>query len=114
MSYGTDLKDAEWYLISEYFKPQKTGARRQHNIRHVFNALIYILRTGCQWHLLPNDFPPYKTVQYYFYKWRDNKLLEKIQSILHGDLREALGRPRTCSLGLIDSQSVKTVQKGGR
>ena len=70
MGYATDLSDEEWNLISDYFAESKVGAPRKHNIRHVFNALIYILRTGCQWRLLPNDFPPTKTVEYYFSKWK--------------------------------------------
>ena len=112
MGYATDVSDEEWNLISDHFAESKVGAPRKHNIRHVFNALIYILRTGCQWRLLPNDFPPTKTVEYYFSKWKKVGFIEDVQSILHGDLREALGRSRTCSLGLIDSQSVKTIQKG--
>jgi putative transposase len=112
MAYKTDLTDAQWDLIKDYFAPDKMGAPRKYDVRDVFNALIYMLRTGCQWRLLPNDFPPYKTVQYYFYRWIKTGVIQKIQQHLHGDLRELLGRNRKPSLGMIDSQSVKTVQKG--
>jgi putative transposase len=112
MAYKTDLTDAQWDLIKDYFAPESMGAPRKYEIRNVFNALIYMLRTGCQWRLLPNDFPPYKTVQYYFYRWIKTGVIQKMQQHLHGDLRELLGRNRKPSLGMIDSQSVKTVQKG--
>ncbi len=112
MAYKTDLTDAQWDLIKDYFAPEEMGAPRKYDVRDVFNALIYMLRTGCQWRLLPNDFPPYKTVQYYFYRWIKTGVIQKIQQHLHGDLRELLGRNRKPSLGMIDSQSVKTVQKG--
>jgi putative transposase len=112
MGYKTDLTDEQWNLIKDYFAPDKMGAPRKYDVRYVFNALNYMIRTGCQWHLLPNEFPPYKTVQYYFYRWIRKGLIEKIQQHLHADLRALLGRNRTPSLAMIDSQSVKTVQKG--
>jgi transposase len=114
MSYESDISDEEWSLIEGYFAAYSTGRPRKSPIRDVVNAIRYQQRTGCQWRLLPKDFPSIKTVWYHFYKWRDSGLWHKIQQELHAKLRTKLGRETEPSLGIIDSQSVKTVQKGGR
>ena len=113
MGYRTDISDREWEIIAKDFAPYRTGRKRDHNIEEVINAIPYQQKTGCQWDLLPNDFPPHKAVKYYFYNWRDSGFWEDLQQKLHKKLREALNREAEPSLGIMDAQSVKTVQKGG-
>ena len=112
MAYKTDISEREWEEIKEEFAAYPTGRPRQHDIREIINAIRYQQRTGCQWSLLPKDFPPAKAVKYHFYKWRNSGLFERLQYRLHEKLRMQEGRNAKPSLGLIDSQSVKTVQKG--
>lgn len=114
MGYKTDFSDVEWEMIREEFPVHSTGRPKQYSTRAVMNAIRYQQHTGCQWDMLPNDFPPTKVVQHFFYLWRDTRLFEKIQQTLHQELRKRQGRKSTPSLGIIDAQSVKTVQKGGR
>src|SRR3954454_10573422 len=84
------------------------GRPREIELRAVLDAILYIARTGCQWRMLPKDFPPFTTVQGYFYDWRDAGLFEKINFELLLRAREAAGREASPSAGVIDSQSVKT------
>ena len=112
--YASDVTDAEWALIDAVLPAaKKLGRPRTTELREVVNALLYILTTGCQWRQLPKEFPPFSTVQRFFYRWRDDGLWQTINHDLVMRVREASGREASLSAGFIDSQSVKTTEAGG-
>ena len=113
-AYQTDLSDAEWQVIVPHFPAAKTGGRpRKYSLREILNAIFYIVRSGCQWRLLPNDLPNWKTVYHYFRLWRIDGTLERIHTATRESLRVKSGREAQPSAGIIDSQSVKTTGVGG-
>jgi len=114
LRYASDCTDAEWRLISPFMPPpSKVGRPREVDLRDVWNAIQYRAATGCQWALLPRDFPPFQSVQYYFYQFRNNGLLDAINEVLVAATRLLQGRDAEPTAGVIDSQSVKSSESGG-
>lgn len=114
LRYPSDVTDEEWVEIAPLIPPARRGGRKRTvNIREVFNGLLYVLSTGCQWRALPKDFPPRSTVFDYFGLWRADGTLGRIQAALYVRCREQVGRTATPTACIIDSQSVKSAEKGG-
>jgi transposase len=114
LRYASDTTDAEWAVIEPFMPPAAArGRQRTTDLRSVVNALFYITQTGCQWRMLPKGFPPFTTVQAYFYPWRDEGRWKGINHALVMQAREADGREASPTAGVIDSQSVKTTEASG-
>src|SRR3712207_4112132 len=112
--YSTDLSDDEWKYIQPHMpRPKGHGRPRTHSLREILDAIFYLLRSGCQWRMLPHDFPRWPTVYHYFRKWRIDGTWERINRAIRERLRVRLKRDPQPSAGIADSQSVKTTGVGG-
>ena len=112
--YPTDLSDEEWGLLETYLPASKwRGRPRLHSPREILNAVFYLLKSGCQWRMLPREFPPWKTVFHYFRAWRLDGTWERLNRAMRRLLREKLGRDPEPSAGIVDAQSAKTTGVGG-
>ncbi len=114
--YPSDLSDAQWHRLQKVFpapKNGRSGRPRRHELREVVNALLYQARTGCSWRSLPHEFPPWSVVWDHFRRWRDNGTLEHLHTALRTQDRYQSGRKVAPSAAILDSQSVKTTEKGG-
>ena len=108
MGYKTDLTDKQWEIIEPFFKSNKGQHLAEHSKRDMVDAVLYLVKTGCQWNLLPNDFPPHEAVRSFFRRAAKSGKWEKAMDCLVKKVRKDARRTPTPTYGLIDSQSAKT------
>src|SRR5512135_1000320 len=114
LRYPSDLTDAEWEIVAPLIPPAKRGGRqREVDLRAVVNGLLYVLENGCKWRSLPKDFPPRSTVHGYVHLWAWDGTLERIHHELYVRTREHEGREASPTAAILDSQSVRSAEKGG-
>ena len=114
LRYPSDLTDEEWSLIAPFIPPAKRGGRKRSvNVREVLNGIMYLLSTGCPWSYIPKDFPPKSTIYDYYDLWNYEGVIDRLHHALYVQCREMLEREASPTACIIDSQSVKSAEKGG-
>src|ERR1700690_867375 len=103
-NYPTNVSNSQWQIISKFLDTQRN---RKYELREIVNAILYLVKTGCQWRMLPNDFPQWQLVYYYFSVWKKNGVLEEIHESLVEKIRKQGGKNEEPSVAIIDAQSVK-------
>ena len=112
--YDSDLTDAQWARLDPLLpRAQGSGHKQEIPLRSIVNACLYILRTGCQWRMLPRDYPKWQIVYYHFAKWRRTHVWQDVLSALREQDRLTAGREAAPSMVIVDSQSTKTTEMGG-
>ena len=115
LRYPSDLTDEEWALVAPLIPPAKRGGNKRHiNVRDVMNGIMYVLSRGCQWRAIPKDLPARSTLFDYLDLWSWDGTLERIHHALYVECREQEEREASPTAAIIDSQSVKSAEKGGR
>jgi len=104
-SYPTNVSNSQWQIISKYLDVERN---RKYELREIVNAILYLVKTGCQWRMLPGDFPQWTIVYYYFSVWKQNGMLEEIHECLVEKIRKQRNKKEEPSIGIIDAQSVKS------
>lgn len=107
--YSTDMTDSQWEVMQDILNDQR---KRKYSLRQILNGIFYLNKTGCQWRLLPKEYPPYQSCYYYFRKWKLNGMWKKLNKVLVQTFRQSLNREKSPSIGIIDSQSVKCSEWG--
>lgn len=115
--YPTDLTDQEWEIVKPFvasrWQKGKHGREPTVDKREVVNAIFYLLQSGCAWRMLPHDFPQWESVYWYFKEWEKTGATEKLHDVLREHVRKKVGKKPDPTVGIADSQSVKTTEKGG-
>src|SRR3954447_10995912 len=113
LRYPSDLTDEEWAHVGPLIPPAKRGGNRRHvDVREIVNGLMYVLSTGCQWRAIPKDLPARSTVNFYFCRWQHDGTLDRLHHALYVRCREQADREASPTAAIIDTQSVKSAEKG--
>ena len=110
--YPSDLTDRQWQIVRKLLPPRSKVGRAPLDRRRVLNAIFYVVRTGCQWRLLPRDFPKWKSIYTIFWRWRRDGIWQRIHDALRGQVRRSVGKHSQPSAGIVDSQSIRTAEGG--